>query len=1610
MISKAGAPGSNRKQWPYVVPETGQVIFGLQHQDRTAGTTERVPLRARWTDPNTGKNYVWNFEQEIVVGIGRAPAPKAPGDGEVVIQRHSQAEILEKLIEPTPDIRNSAGRLGSFVFGTEKTAPGSNFGLYKGPRGDLLETAKKELGDDFSELPGKSEGTYKKSDLPAAQTNHYAFKYAPVKGATESGEPQFHVEGKPEEVVTFRRDGGANSPHPAGAKFSIDGQLPEGAQGAEINAETGVVTLAKPVNEEVSIPVKVTYDDGTEDKSSVVFIPADKKLNDTVEPSYTKPKEGQLQSEAPIFHSQDDSNSVVDKPENTRFELGENAPADHPVKVNEQSGVVTVELGEGESLQGPVEVPVKVVYSDNSIDTATVEFTPAATPDSSTADELTPSYKPLTVEQGETATLEAPTFDKVETPEVTESDPAPAGTTFKPGDHSHLPDGLTAKVNENTGSVEFTVGEGVQAGEYKVPVTVTYEDGSEDTAEVSVNAETKVEDPEPPAPAPVADDLGYSQDIHVAPDNFKRSDSTGTPALPDTIQKQDGDFFRFGELPEGFVRNPNPSWNGVEEIIREGADESERVLLRINKQNGKVEVNAGPDADYSLDELPVEYVGANGNLKGKDTVSVTVRPIAHSWNGEPTESDNGSVNVPYTGSKPDQTGDLTPSVTKGDGEATLDENGNINYTPGADDKPGSEIKVTVSDSDGNPVRVVEFKVPLDDAAKYEPKWEDSISEPATPTITIPNTGDAVPADTGFEYSVSVHVENQGDDDWQVDFDVETREFTVTPGSDAQPGDLIQVEVGISYPDGSEETVTFEVAQGGSKHGSGASVDVPELKLGADDVDPKWEDSNTGEGDEFVTIPNTGDGIPDDTEVVVTLTPDAENGGSLPWDVRLEEDGSVTVVPGADAEVGDSAEVSVELTYPDGSKETKTLTVGKGGSKHGSGASVDVPELKLGADDVDPKWEDSNTGEGDEFVTIPNTGDGIPDDTEVVVTLTPDAENEGSLPWDVRLEEDGSVTVVPGADAEVGDSAEVSVELTYPDGSKETKTLTVGKGGSKHGSGASVDVPELKLGADDVDPKWDEFSGVEEDGSVVIPNVGDSLPEDAGVGALITPGEGNQGQDEWDISYDSATGALTVTPGADAKPGDFVAIDVDVFYGDDSEDSQRIFVAVTGDGVEYDEGLFDEAPLTAGGGTWKDLDFSDRHDGDASEVEGIRGSGDSRSDDDLTADDLVADGVFNQADRIDPKWEDTGIVEGQDSVVIPNVGDGFPADKETDLNVTLGHGAHNKGQQDWDFKVIEGTDSFEIIPGADAKVGDSVTITVEVKYPDGSTDTETFTVTVTEPTDGSGDVTDNDDSTTDVVVTEAPTVNPVNPGDNVITGTGKAGATITVTGPNGFSTTTKVNENGNWSIDVPGGAVPESQYIVSQKDGEKAESDQVIVTVGKGGGELVNPGLSSGSSNFDIPKHLQCAVFAGGVTAIPLILLSPMHNMYEMMINPHLNGLREQFHRELHALDQQVRRGLGVEGHPALQFMDHINARVNEFNQQLGQVAHDNRHIGLAAAAIAVAGLSFQHCMNTQAASSSSASSVGSSSSSQEQAPARNEAKEDNAGGIVGWFQGLFNRK
>ncbi|WP_306514978.1 YPDG domain-containing protein, partial [Corynebacterium sp.] len=736
-------------------------------------------------------------------------------------------------------------------------------------------------------------------------------------------------------------------------------------------------------------------------------------------------------------------------------------------------------------------------------------------------------------------------------------------------------------------------------------------------------------------------------------------------------------------------------------------------------------------------------------------------------------------------------------------------------------------------------------------------------------------------------------------------------------------------------------------------------------------------------------------------------PTAGMGGTVTDEDGQPIEGAKVVV---DPETG---EITVEVpkgTLGDGVSEKPVKVQITDAEGNNVGGPIDAKVTKDISEVVDPNWNDTNLPDDGSRVNVPNTGDEIPHDTDVDLLVGYGEHNKGEQDWTVRLEEDGSITVIPGGDAAPGDSIEVHVELTYADGSTETKTFTVkvpltfegffpenlgepdypnSEGSDRpntpnttHGEFGPItgeDSGDITAGdvfdqADRFDPEWNDTDTPEDGSAVTVNNTGDDLPNGTTVELGWGHGTHNKGTQDWDVELEE-NGAITVTPGADAEHGDSVLVQAVITYADGSTETKEFIVQVPVSGEEYVPGNFGEfGPLLQ-----------------SEETE------------------LTAEEAFGQAEMIEPNWADTSTPEDGSPVTVKNTGDALPHGTKVDLG--WGHGTHNKGTQDWDVDLEENGD-ITVKPGADAQPGDSILVEVEITYPDGTKETKSFVTQV--PVTGeefvpenfgelpvlTGD--DNDDLTAGDVFTEAPTVNPVNPGDNIITGTGKPGATITVTGPNGFSTTTTVHENGNWSVDVPGGAAPESQYIVSQNDGDKAESDQVIVTVGKGSETLPNPGSSLGSSNFDIPRHLQCAVFAGGMTAIPLILLSPLHNMYELMMNPHLAGLREQFNREIHAIDQQVRRSLGVEGHPALQVLDHINGRVHQFNQQLGQFAHENRHIGLAAAAIAVAGLSYQHCMNTQANQSSSAtgSSVDLSSSSSEQEESR---------GIVGWFQGLFNR-
>ncbi len=88
------------------------------------------------------------------------------------------------------------------------------------------------------------------------------------------------------------------------------------------------------------------------------------------------------------------------------------------------------------------------------------------------------------------------------------------------------------------------------------------------------------------------------------------------------------------------------------------------------------------------------------------------------------------------------------------------------------------------------------------------------------------------------------------------------------------------------------------------------------------------------------------------------------------------------------------------------------------------------------------------------------------------------------------------------------------------------------------------------------------------------------------------------------------------------------------------------------------------------------------------------------------------------------------------------------------------------------------------------------------YPDGTKDTVEVTVTVEKP---------------DVVV-DKPTINPPKAGDKQIGGTGKPGHTVIVTYPDGSTSNAIVDNDGNWSVNVP--------PHINLKEGDKITAVQV----------------------------------------------------------------------------------------------------------------------------------------------------------------------------------------
>ena len=145
---------------------------------------------------------------------------------------------------------------------------------------------------------------------------------------------------------------------------------------------------------------------------------------------------------------------------------------------------------------GEKDAVVVVTYKDGTTDEVSIKVNVAE----KTANKVQPSYTEADAEVGKQTTITAPNFTDDASKDVSK----PEGTKFALGEKA--PDG--AKINPDTGEITYTPANGTAGTEVKIPVVVTYKDGSTDNVVANVTVAPAQTDAEKnPAVAPATTEV-----------------------------------------------------------------------------------------------------------------------------------------------------------------------------------------------------------------------------------------------------------------------------------------------------------------------------------------------------------------------------------------------------------------------------------------------------------------------------------------------------------------------------------------------------------------------------------------------------------------------------------------------------------------------------------------------------------------------------------------------------------------------------------------------------------------------------------------------------------------------------------------------------------------------------------------------------------------------------------------------------------------------------------------------------------------------------------------------------------------------------------------------
>lgn len=779
-----------------------------------------------------------------------------------------------------------------------------------------------------------------------------------------------------------------------------------------------------------AVPVTITYPDGS---TTTVEVPVLIKLQNKI----YKPTGNKI--EVP-WHS--NTNELINKIKNVSSLAWENnnKPKQDPtVTIVDNSSVPSTDK------PGESQVQVKVTYSDGSSDVATV-----------TVKVLDPQNKDYTPE-GQTIKVD---YSKTKNTTIEDSVKKNGIKLKKNGADTTLPTDATVTIDSNS-----TIPDGTQPGDFTVPVTITYGDGSTDHATVTVKVgEPQNKKYEPNKPDGIS--VGYNGKVPSDEEikgKVKFDDNNKPPTDGTTITVDKGQTPIDTKTPgtvnvKVTVTYPDGSEDHVEVPVTVGNPDN--VTHKASATPIELKRNKDNTNKPNEDDIKKHVTTDVDKTKKQPTITVDTDKI-------PDTNKTGTTNVPVTIKYEDGTtttvqvpvvvtdtnaDEYTPNVdpveeqygtSRNDTKEAVKKAVTVPNWPEAD-----KDKLTIELNDPNQT-LPDGKTPKTVNVKVKVTYPDGTTDIVNVPVTISNKqselyppkADSITkkngeAPTAEDIKKAVEIPNWPEGNGKV-----TKTVDSTSIPDGKKGGTFNVPVTVTYPDGSVAKIDVPVNIGNPEAATKV-VTVPKNS----DPDPKNSIANNGDfpqGTQFEWLKkpdtsNEGNGIKGKVKITI---PGSDTPQEVSVDVNVVDPSASEVnvpqkgkLPDAKDVIKDSSETS---KYPSGTtftwKPENTPDTSNSGKKDGvilvtlpGQSPVEVPVTV----NVLPKPEAN-------VVNVPLNGT-LPEAKDVIKDSTDKNKfpNGTTFEWKTKPKTDesgkdkkGVITVtIPGVNGKQGYTVDVEVPV------------------------------------------------------------------------------------------------------------------------------------------------------------------------------------------------------------------------------------------------------------------------------------------------------------------------------------------------------------------------------------------------------------------------------------------------------------------------------------------------------------------------------------------------------------------------------------------------------